>query len=263
MRVGVESLTMTSFGDDQSRAEYELHRTLVQFLTDNGDMELAAVMIDGAVSTLMDDYGHKYGLNVDIPTHAFALVTQDANLSDSLSRAMKTVATGHVDSDDPQVRFRVKLQSPSLGWQQVARELIVNSKGSNQAAVSRKLFKRHQRDLITYNELGYASQSEVRIAQELEGRSILFFPLAVAVRADTGELYRDHREVDFVICNEGAWGILEVSYHPNRYEKDKEKDAWFKKSGILCIEHYTAERCHSDPARVVDEFLAILAKHRR
>ena len=28
-------------------------------------------------------------------------------------------------------------------------------------------------------------------------------------------------------------------------------------------EHYPAERCYNDPARVVDEFLAILAKHRR
>ena len=101
------------------------------------------------------------------------------------------------------------------------------------------------------------------ISQELETRGVLFFPLPLAIRADTGERYRDHREPDFLVCDEGTWGVLEVSYHPDRFEKDKEKDAWWKKSGILCVEHYTAERCYREPARLVDEFLEILRRHRR
>ena len=48
--------------------------------------------------------------------------------------------------------------------------------------------------IIPYNEMKFASQSEIRIAQELERRKVLFFPLALAVRADTGDLYQDHRE---------------------------------------------------------------------
>jgi hypothetical protein len=109
----------------------------------------------------------------------------------------------------------------------------------------------------------FASKAEISIAQELEERRILFFPLPLAVRSDTGALYQDHREPDFLICHEGVWGILEVAYHPNRYERDAEKGTWFKKSGILCIEHYTAERCYTNPSEVVDQFLEILAKHKR
>jgi hypothetical protein len=108
-----------------------------------------------------------------------------------------------------------------------------------------------------------ASQSEIRIAQELESRKVLFFPLPLAVRAETGNFYEDPREVDFLICQDGTWGNLEVSFHPDRYEKDSEKDSWFKKSGILCIQHYSAERCYNSPSNVVEEFLAILAKHKR
>ena len=110
----------------------------------------------------------------------------------------------------------------------------------------------------------FGSRSEVRIAQELESRRVLFFPLPLAVRSDTGAAYLDHREPDFLICQDGVWGILEVSFHqPARYEKDSEKDIWFKKSGILCVQHYTAEKCFNDPADVVEEFLQILAKYKK
>jgi very-short-patch-repair endonuclease len=54
-----------------------------------------------------------------------------------------------------------------------------------------------------------------------------------------------------------------VAYHPNRYEQDSEKDFWMKKAGILCIQHYTAERCYKETAQVVDEFLSVLQKHAR
>lgn len=83
------------------------------------------------------------------------------------------------------------------------------------------------------------------------------------MRHETGNLYQDHREVDFLVCLDGTFGILEVSFHEGRYEKDKEKDAWFKKSGILCVEHYPAEKCYNQPKLVVEEFLSFLSKHKR
>jgi hypothetical protein len=107
------------------------------------------------------------------------------------------------------------------------------------------------------------NSEEIRIAQEFERRKVLFFPLPLAVRNDTGDFYKDHREVDFLVCYEGVWGVLEVAFHPDRYEQDAEKDIWFKKSGLLCIQHCTSERCYNQPAQVVEEFLNILAKHKR
>jgi hypothetical protein len=141
--------------------------------------------------------------------------------------------------------------------------LIANAQNPNQATVTEKVFFRANKQPYTYNEIKFASQSEIRIAQELELHQILFFPLPLAVRAETGVFYEDHREPDFLICDEGTWGILEVSYHPDRFEKDAEKDIWFKKSGILCVQHYSAERCYKNPAEVVSEFLGILAKHKK
>jgi hypothetical protein len=149
------------------------------------------------------------------------------------------------------------------GWEEEMKSLIMKFKGSNQGLVSELMAAKDGRPIHTWNELKYASASEIRIAQELEKRRVLFFPLAVAVRAETGTNWKDHREVDFLICQKGAWGILEVSYHPDRYERDAEKDVWFKQSGVLCIQHYTAERCSRDAAGVAHEFLKILTQYEK
>jgi hypothetical protein len=157
----------------------------------------------------------------------------------------------------------MKLSEVDEDWRNMVREMILTFKGTNQALVSEIMAAKKGRPLLTYNELRYASKSEIKIAMELEARKVLFFPLAIAVRADTGEPWKDHREADFLICHDGVWGILEVSYHSDRYEKDSEKTVWFKRAGILCVEHRTAERCYEKPAEVVEEFLQILARHKR
>lgn len=202
------------------------------------------------------------GIALDVPTAAYNLIAGDSTLKQALVRAGKTVVAGHLYVD-VEVKLRIKLIQPEHDWARIARDMIVNFKGSNQGAITKKVFLRERKPTLIYNEANYGSQSEIRIAQELEDRQVLFFPLALGIRADTGEFYRDHREADFLVCDDGTWGVLEVSYHPDRFEKDKEKDAWWKKSGILCVEHYTAERCFKEPAKVVDEFLTILRKHHR
>ena len=154
------------------------------------------------------------------------------------------------------IEFRIKLLDVEENWQQKVKELIVNAKDSNQAIVTEKVFARdNNKNVLLYNEMKFGSQAEIRIAQEFERRQVLFFPLPLAVRRNTGQFYLDHREPDFLICNDGVWGILEVSHHlSERYEKDVEKDAWFKQSGILCIEHRTADRCRNQPSEVVTSF---------
>src|SRR5438045_2002822 len=104
------------------------------------------------------------------------------------------------------------LPVPDADWESEMKQLITQFKGSNQALVTDLRAAREGRPVHTWNELKYASASEIRIAQELEKRKILFFPLAVAVRAETGTNSQDHCEVDFLICHNGAWGIIEVSY---------------------------------------------------
>lgn len=248
--------------------ETQLHRTLVQFLIDSNESELAAVAIDGGMQILTDGNNTQYGVTVNIPSAAFSMVMGNEHLRQTLTWAATQVCIGNLyhdfgvqNTNDPDVQFRMQLLPITDGWQDQAKEMIARYKPTNQGTISRLLASRQNKGMILYNEASYASQSEIRIAQELEQRQVLFFPLALAIRADTGVNWRDHKEADFLVCHDGLWGILEVSYHPDRYEKDKEKDAWWKKSGILCVEHHTAERCYEEPRKVVDEFLSILAKH--
>ena len=184
---------------------------------------------------------------------------------------MRTAVFGHLEDRggniipavDIVVHFRMRILDIEDGWREKIKEQIVNAKDTNQAVITGKVFTREKKQVLEYNEIKFASQSEIRIAQELERRKTLFFPLPLAVGNDTGILYKDHREVDFLVCSEGTWGILEVAFHPDRYEQDAEKDNWFKRSGILCIQHYTAERCYSQSSTVVEEFLSILKQHKK
>lgn len=247
-----------------------IHRTLVDYLIRTKQTELAAIILDAELCSRFNenDYGEQYldRFCIDIPTEAAPLIQANEAARTVLADALRTVATGqfYAGCDIParfQVMFRIKILPTEDGWQQAARGLLMNPKGANQALVSETASD--GRPLHKWNELRYASASEIRVAQELERRKVLFFPLAVGVRAESGKNWQDHREVDFLICDNGVWGILEVAYHPNRYEQDAEKDLWFKRSGILCIQHFTAERCYNEPAKVVSEFFAVLAQHKK
>jgi hypothetical protein len=247
--------------------ELKLHRTWLELLVSSNLREAASLVV-GAELSLLQGPWEVCGVNIDLPPASFGYIEADGSLKKILEQTLKLVSRGHFhdQNGDPlkdiQVEFRIKLLELEDNWLEVIKEQIVNAKDSNQGLISEKVFARNRKQVFQYNELKFASQSEIRIAQELEKKGVLFFPLAVAVRSDTGKLFEDHREVDFLICQNGIWGILEVSYHPDRFEKDSEKDYWFKKSGILCIQHYTAERCFTNSGAVVDEFLGILKKYK-
>lgn len=246
----------------------KLHRTWVEILIRRDFAECAALIVD---ARLEFDEGYDYnevvinGLYVYLPIDNYQIVEMDSGIKTNLSNQFKLIARGHIwqDMSNFPIDYRIELLKVDENWQNTVKFLIKNSKDLNQGLITEKCFTKENKNTIIYNEMKFASKSEVRIAQELEKAKILFFPLPLAVKAETGNNYKDHREVDFLICHEGRWGILEVAFHPDRYEMDKEKDAWFKKSGVLCVEHYTAERCYNSPREVVNEFINILTKHQR
>ncbi|HVG44512.1 MAG TPA: hypothetical protein VM890_07275 [Longimicrobium sp.] len=244
-----------------------LHRTWLQVLLETKHREVAALMIDAELEEMWET--NSPYVEITLPSSAYLMVHSDPKIQSIICTSLSLTARGHITDQNGNhilklpVVYRIKLLDIEPSWREVVRNLIVNSKDSNQALISEKLFARRRRQPFVYNEMKFASNSEIRIAQEFEQRKVLFFPLALGVRAETGELYKDHREVDFLVCDDGVWGVLEVSYHPDRFEKDSEKDVWFKHSGILCIQHYTAEKCFNEPGTVVTEFLKILAKHKR
>jgi hypothetical protein len=251
--------------------EEKIFRTWIHLLLDSNYRELAALIVDGKLSIDQTQWGNSSpqleNIFIDLPTSAYSIIMTNTLFQEALIKSLALVTKGYVHTQDKAenvpISFRVKLIEVEENWIQKVKNLIINSKGSNQGLITEKVFSRRGEQSLLYNEMKFASRSEIRIAQELEERKVLFFPLPLAVRSDTGALYEDHREPDFLVCQDGVWGILEVAYHPDRYEKDSEKDVWFKKSGILCTQHYTAERCYNHPSEVVDEFLQILAKHKK
>ena len=246
----------------------QLHRTFVQLLIENDYREIAAIAIDSEIELLYTQDGI-YGVAIDIPTAMYSTVKNNEHIKKVMERAMLSVAEGRFSDqwgtpvDNLIVVYRVRLIEVENDWQNVIKNLIANAQNPNQATVTEKVFLKNNKQPYLYNEMKFASQSEIRISQEFESRKVLFFPLPLAVRAETGNFYDDHREPDFLVCENGTWGILEVSFHPDRFEKDAEKDSWFKKSGVLCVQHYSAERCFNNPKEVVNEFLSILSKHKK
>jgi hypothetical protein len=116
---------------------------------------------------------------------------------------------------------------------------------------------------IPWRGFRFRSQSEVRIAQQLDRRKVLFFPNC---KARLGFRERENREPDFLVCYEGKWGILEVDgedSHPHgRAAEDHERDRLFKQHGILLVEHFDAGECWENADGVVKKFLELLRKQR-
>ena len=272
--------------------EARIHRTWVQLLLDYGYKEAAAIAIDtdielidrGWEEQVTEERGRYRAetilIKINVPSGVYVYVKKNDSLKKLLQQALHAVLdnrviefedysfnrneVAHRTAEELLFEYRLKLIDVEDNWKATIREMIASSSGiHNQGSTTKLMFAKEHKEPLSYNNLNFASQSEIRIAQELEQRKVLFFPLVVGVRAETSQQYQDHREADFLICDKGVWGILEVAYHPDRYEKDKEKDGWWKKSGILCIEHHTAERCFNNPKQVVDEFLKILAQHKR
>lgn len=254
----------------------KLHRTWIEALVCDNWNDYAAIIVNAELdfsweweSTINDN--SITGISVYLPYSLYSIIIKDEPIQETLRESFLNISNGYIPEwtnssffiKNFKINYRVKLLELEEDWKKTIRFLITKSKESNQGLVSTKVFTRKHQEILVYNEMKFASKSEIRIAQELENRKVLFFPLPLAVRCETGEFYKDHREVDFLICIEGTFGILEVARHPDRYEQDKEKDVWFKNSGILCIEHYTAEKCFNHPGIVVDEFLKTLIKYKR
>jgi hypothetical protein len=110
--------------------------------------------------------------------------------------------------------------------------------------------------VITHSGLNYRSKSEVAIAEKLElADGILFIPNSAAAAGKV------QKEPDFLIFYKGKVGILEVDgpTHTGRMADDSLRDSFFQRQGIF-VKHYPAEKCYSDPAWVVRDFLSLLLK---
>jgi len=114
--------------------------------------------------------------------------------------------------------------------------------------------------IIEHDGLRFRSRTETRIYDALKKQSVLFFANATAVLG--GKNIK--REPDFLVCQNGRWGILEVmgeQYHPSTTAmRDHDRARLFKDYGLYYIEFYAADKCYTDPDGVVTDFLQRLSK---
>lgn len=113
---------------------------------------------------------------------------------------------------------------------------------------------------IIWRNLRFRSESEKRVAEAFDRAKVLFLPNCLA-RLNTLE-GRKNKEPDFIVCDNGKWGILEVDgepFHPpSRTTDDHKRDRDFLTHGIRVVQHYDASECYQRPDKVVENFLNLL-----
>jgi uncharacterized protein YjbI with pentapeptide repeats len=119
----------------------------------------------------------------------------------------------------------------------------------------------------TWNRLRFRSNAELEIAKVLDEIGVMYFPNASGrVMSESG---MKTREVDFLICSRGKWGILECDGELWHFFKkgelpsaanDHKRDNDFNRHGQWFIKRFTAEECKKAPHQVVRQFLDMLHK---
>jgi hypothetical protein len=121
---------------------------------------------------------------------------------------------------------------------------------------------------IEHDGLHFRSKTETKIYDALKKRNVLLLANATAVLGgkpdDAGRPNTNKREPDFLVCQDGKWGVFEVMgepYHPaSTAMRDHDRARLLDDYGIRCIHFYDSSRCYSDPEGTVDDFLKRLAK---
>jgi hypothetical protein len=115
---------------------------------------------------------------------------------------------------------------------------------------------------VVWKGLEFRSISEIKVAQALDRAGVLFIPSSRArfTTSASGD-GRDNREVDFLVCHDGKWGVLEVDGPYHSADHDKWRDDRFRAHGVEVIARYPSDRCHNDPGGVVADFLAKLTSN--
>ncbi len=114
---------------------------------------------------------------------------------------------------------------------------------------------------VMWQNLYFSSVSEVKIAQALDRAGVLFFSNCVG-RLTTTQGRRNF-ERDFLVCDAGYWGILEVDgepYHPpSRAAEDHKRDGFFLDCGVW-VHRFDSNECFNCPDDVVQRFLQRLKR---
>jgi len=247
----------------------ELEASAVQFLLSGEDYDAASVLISCRVSMSpigkVDWFDGYWSAGVEIVIEAPRLAydvleggsTQEGTNPVKLSilRALRAFRPIHAWIETITVRAALDRAMPP-NWreefEQANRSRGVNNQGKPIDNAS----------TIWWESLRFRSHSEVRIADAIQTRIVLFLPNCMArLRKKDGF---GNLEPDFLVCCDGKWGIIEVDgepFHPpTRTAVEQTRDRYFKAHGLMVVERYPADECYNHAARVVDGFLEILKR---
>lgn len=239
-----------------------LFASAVKFLIEGGEFESAGVLLDCYVERLTEHdpgYGNQRETTIYLrgPRSAYELLrpsVENTSVANQISQAFQAVLPLGYGWANLVARAEI-VTHVDPDWRQESKERARNRSVDNQGPPA-GTFR-------LWNNLRFRSATEVKIAEALDQASVLFFPLCRG-RLDQGEA-RVTREPDFLICNRGKWGIIEVDggrFHPpTRAVHDHTRDRLFKAYGLRVVEHFDAEHCYNSPSAVVQRFLEMLERN--
>lgn len=235
------------------RCGEELRETLVTyFLESYEDREgrfYANLLLDCAYEIIEkeNNFGDPHwDVIVRAPAQAFRHFSEarkdDFDLLQTLIR--KALAERWVSSVD----LALKRGEAREGWDEGVRRYLAGDAPNNQGAAGAS-------PILDEMALRYKSHAEVAISKALRRAKVMYFPLPVAVI--TVGVRSHKREPDFLICDAGRWGVLEVQgdeYHKSA-TADHERAELLQRHGIKYVRFYGSQACHTDPDGVVRKFL--------
>jgi len=234
----------------------------VQFLVEGGENEAATVLLACSKIDLALQNGTYWTNGKDLQAVSIELVGPRA-VVDALQDERKPLAMdirraldALMPSDKCIASLTARAQYVSIddGWREELQKVIEGTGVSNQGTPI------EGKAVELWHGLRFRSKTERRIAQVLQTRNALFFPNCRArLKLDDGF---GTREPDFLVCQEGQWGILQVDGEPyhggHTRAKEQNDDRLFQAYGLIVVQHYSANDCWNNTDHVVDQFLRLL-----
>ena len=211
-----------------------------RFLIDGGEEDAANVLLSCSLEKwVIDTYwgGNetyaKVAIKLTGPRAAYEILNDKKHpIRQAIEHAFEALISENTSIE--YITVRANLIDLDPDWHSDLLEIARGRGLSNQAEAERT------KRILTWNNLGFRSASEIKIAQALDRAGVLFLPNCMA-RLGLAE-NRQNREPDFLVCHNGKWGILEVDggpYHPSsRTVEDHERDRLFKGSSLFRVGNF-------------------------
>lgn len=238
---------MTEFTYTPPESTVFLH-TLRGYLQAIGKDEIAILLVNSSYEVSPSgSFSHVRWNFYDATVRLFVPVVRiskfTAEVKKDLLYAVDPVFPKEVGYEITELEISPILEEPPDDENSLSNSALLGSKGT-----------------LEHDGLRFRSHTEIKVYETLKKRNVLFFANATAVLGSKNV----KREPDFLVCQNGKWGILEVmgeQYHSsNTAMRDHDRARLFKDYGLFYIEFYDAAQCYNNSDEVVDDFLQRLSK---